>query len=91
MYNIIIQNMIRSIHVYTNKEMNLKSSAVTRLMSARQTIQQSRICHQVYTVARTWFLNLDRKRARRFLFSGRSQDKLKYWDSKEMEGKVYGP
>ena len=90
MYNIIIQNMIRSIHVYTNKEMNLKSFAATRLMSAHQTIQQSRICHQVCIAARTWFLNLDRKRARRFLFSGRSQDKLKYWDSKEMEGKVNG-
>ena len=90
MYNIIIQNMIRSIHVYTNKEMNLKSFAVTRLMNVRQTIQQSRICHLVCIAARTWFLNLDRKRARRFLFSGRSQDKLKYWDSKEMEGKVNG-
>ena len=82
--------MIRSIRVYTNEVMNLKSSVVTRSMNVRQIILQSQISHRVCIAVPTWFLNLGRKRARRFLFSGRSQDRLKYWDSKEMEGKVNG-
>ena len=80
--------MIRSTRVYTNEGMNPKSSAVTRSMNVRQIIQLSQIYHQVCTAAPTWFLNLGQKRVRQFLFSGRSRDKLKYWDSKEMEGKL---
>merc|ERR1711990_690562 len=78
-------SMIRSTRVSTNGAMNPKSSVATRSMNVRQIIQQSQIYHRVCIAVPTWFLNLVRKRVRQSLFNGRSPDKLKYWDSKEME------